>query len=116
MSRRRGGTTLIDVLAGIVLLAATIGILAPLALAARRTAHRADAALEVQRLLAATPIPASAAGACELPQSPGLRLRWDSRPLAAAPGGGEARLARLRIMRGDDVVAERLVPVLRDGP
>lgn len=110
----RSGLTLVDVLAGMAIIASTVAVLAPLGSDARQALQRADETMAARGILAETAVPASAAGEAALTAPAGCHLRWSSEPLPML--GGTGRLLRLCIVRADGgVLAERSVPLLDGG-
>lgn len=116
--------TLVDVLAGITILASTALVLAPLSTGARASQQRTLLRLQAQSAIMATAPPTSAHGELGLSQPADCRLRWSSDPAQAAAGdrGGPlpARCVRMVIVQGEGaqapILAERLVPLLGAPP
>lgn len=117
--------TLVDVLAALAIIAATVATLAPLAVDARTSCERSSAALQLRATLSTLAPPKSPAGErtdTALPD--GCRLRWSSAPLPIAAGRNAAaatgRLLTVQVIRGvgpaERVEAERSLPVLHEAP
>lgn len=112
--------SLVDVLAGLVILALAVVSFVPMAnraMAAPRYAADQFAALQV---LADTPLPRTASGRRELPYPVGCSLAWETAPVLVAGSRSTphaARVVRMRIVNAEGVVqSERLVPMLTDRP
>jgi hypothetical protein len=113
--------TLVDVLAAVAIIAATVTTLAPLAVDARASSERSHAALRLRATLSALAPPKEPAGErtdAALPE--GCRLRWSSTPLPVAAGSSApvstGRLLTMQVVRGrgpaERVEVERSVPML----
>jgi hypothetical protein len=112
--------TLVDVLAAIAILAATVTILAPLTIDARAGVNRSIDALALHATLSRLQPPMTQEGEADNPALPaGCRLRWRSRSLSIAADSGSARLLSMQVVRGlgadELILAERFVP-LPSGP
>lgn len=115
--------TLVDVLAALAIIAATVTTLAPLAVDARAAGERSLAALQLRAALSAIAPPREPAGErtdSALPD--GCRLRWSSAPLPVAAGSvaATARLLTMQVVRGqgpaERIEAERSLPILVEVP
>ncbi len=113
--------TLVDVLAALAIIAATVTTLAPLAVDARASSERSQAALQLRAVLSALAPPKEPAGErtdASLPD--GCRLRWSSSPLPVATGSSKPAstglLVTMQVVRGlgpaERIEAERSVPML----
>jgi len=116
--------TLVDVLAGIAILASTVLILAPMAADARAAHERTALSMQAQAVLIDTAPPVTPSGERSLAEPAGCRLRWSSELLEVAPGDRQAmvpsRSLRCQIVSGNGetptVLAERMIPQLGVAP
>ena len=113
--------TLVDVLAAVAIIAATVTTLAPLAVDARTSRERSHAALRLRATLSAMAPPKELAGERADPALPDeCRLRWSSVPLPVAAGSSAStgRLLTMQVVRGlgpaERIEAERMIPLLVD--
>ena len=113
--------TLVDVLAGIAILAGTVLILAPLSADAHAAHARTRLRVDAHFALLDLAPPTTASGTLPVTQPPGCVLRWTTQPAQTAAGGRggilPARCVVMQILASPDptaaVLAERFV--LRTG-
>lgn len=114
--------TLVDVLAGMTLLAVAMAILIPLSRSATVGSQRLRERIQVQAFLASTPIPTTPEGQQPLEDFPGCSLEWTRTQAPMAHGARGTLMGAvmvLRVVRNSPdavVIAERRLPVWVDSP